>query len=116
MEFQVLPNVAHSRREVELQRLASDHPHIVKIVDVYENKLRGSCCLFVVLEYMSGMMKNYQLTERDTACIMHDLGLAVEHIHALNIAHRDIKPENVMYKYVLKILLEHFFLVLKRGL
>ena len=28
---------------------------------------------------------------------MEKLFLAVNHLHALNIAHRDIKPENIMY-------------------
>lgn len=108
--LKVLPDLEYSRREIALQYLASSHPHIVQIIDVYKNKVRGRYNLYVVLEYMSGgilykKMEEHRLTERDAARIMHDLGSAVEHIHSFNIAHRDIKPENVMYnnKNILKL-------------
>lgn len=41
----------NSRREIELQWRSSQYcEHIVKIVDVYENRVHGSKCLFVVME------------------------------------------------------------------
>uniref|UniRef100_A0A914RF21 Protein kinase domain-containing protein n=1 Tax=Parascaris equorum TaxID=6256 RepID=A0A914RF21_PAREQ len=43
-----------SHREIQLQYIASQHPHVVRILDVYENILQQSKCLFVVMEYMGG--------------------------------------------------------------
>ncbi|KAK7073949.1 MAP kinase-activated protein kinase 3 [Halocaridina rubra] len=36
-------------------------------------------------------------TEREAACIMRAICVAVQHLHLLNIAHRDLKPENLLY-------------------
>lgn len=36
-------------------------------------------------------------TEREAAQIMHEICLALKHLHENNIAHRDLKPENLLY-------------------
>lgn len=36
-------------------------------------------------------------TEREAAQIMHEICLALKHLHDCNIAHRDLKPENLLY-------------------
>jgi serine/threonine protein kinase len=36
-------------------------------------------------------------TEREAAQIMHEICLALKHLHDANIAHRDLKPENLLY-------------------
>jgi mitogen-activated protein kinase-activated protein kinase 2 len=36
-------------------------------------------------------------TEREAAQIMHEICLALKHLHDNNIAHRDLKPENLLY-------------------
>uniref|UniRef100_A0A9J2PLK5 non-specific serine/threonine protein kinase n=1 Tax=Ascaris lumbricoides TaxID=6252 RepID=A0A9J2PLK5_ASCLU len=100
--LKVLPDRPVSRREIQLQYIASQHPHVVRILDVYENILQQSKCLFVVMEYMGGgalfeRIKRGDLTEHEAARIMRDIGSAVAHLHSLGIAHRDIKPENMLY-------------------
>uniref|UniRef100_A0A183UL64 non-specific serine/threonine protein kinase n=1 Tax=Toxocara canis TaxID=6265 RepID=A0A183UL64_TOXCA len=114
--LKVLPDKPLSHREIELQYIAGQHPHVVRILDVYENYLRQSKCLFVIMEYMGGLsnlirslleqlaggalferIKRGDLTEHETARIMRDIGSAVAYLHSLGIAHRDIKPENVLY-------------------
>ena len=36
-------------------------------------------------------------TEREAASIVREIGIAVQHLHLMNIAHRDLKPENLLY-------------------
>jgi len=94
-----------ARREIELHWLASHHPHIVNIVDVYTNLHSNVRCLLVVMECMQGgeLFSRIQerartaFTEREAAEIMKDLCSAVQYLHGQNIAHRDIKPENLLY-------------------
>lgn len=103
--LKVLRDVPKARREVELHYMASDHRHIVKIYDVYENTYNGVKCLLVVMECMEGgeLFSRIQeraqsaFTEREAAEIMYDICCAVQHLHKMNVAHRDIKPENLLY-------------------
>ncbi|KAE8611921.1 hypothetical protein XENTR_v10012637 [Xenopus tropicalis] len=38
-------------------------------------------------------------TEREASEIMRDIGMAIQHLHGMNIAHRDVKPENLLYTH-----------------
>ncbi|PAV56836.1 hypothetical protein WR25_09654 [Diploscapter pachys] len=82
--LKVLRDVPKARREVDLHSAASGHPHIVKVVDVYENTYNDQ-------------RGQQAFTEREAASIMYDICSAVQHLHRQNIAHRDIKPENLLY-------------------
>ncbi|CAI4226490.1 unnamed protein product [Auanema sp. JU1783] len=103
--LKVLRDVPKARREVELHYMASGHPNIVKVVDVYENSYNEVQCLLVVMESMKGgeLFNRIQargqnaFTEREAASIMYQICSAVAHLHSMNIAHRDIKPENLLY-------------------
>lgn len=94
-----------ARREVELHGRASGVPHIVRIQDVYENMYHGKRCLLIVMECMQGgelftriqQRGDQAFTEREASEIMRDIGTAIQHLHAMNIAHRDLKPENLLY-------------------
>lgn len=48
---QMLQDCPKARREVELHWRASQCPHIVRIVDVYENLYAGRKCLLIVMEW-----------------------------------------------------------------
>ncbi|XP_054280460.1 MAP kinase-activated protein kinase 2 [Macrosteles quadrilineatus] len=107
--LKILEDNAKARREAELQWRVSGCKHIVNVIDVYENyyKLHGTIkkCLLVVMELMEGgelfaRISNKpegSFTEREAAETMHEICIAVKHLHDLNIAHRDLKPENLLY-------------------
>lgn len=52
--MQMLQDCPKARREVELHWRASQCPHIVRIVDVYENLYAGRKCLLIVMECLDG--------------------------------------------------------------
>lgn len=94
-----------ARREVDLHWRASPCSNIVRIVDVYENFYQGKKCLLIVMECMEGgeLFSRIQdrgdqaFTEREASVIMKSIGVAIQYLHAINIAHRDVKPENLLY-------------------
>nr|XP_023404126.1 MAP kinase-activated protein kinase 2 isoform X5 [Loxodonta africana] len=99
------PGLPEARREVELHWRASQCPHIVRIVDVYENLYAGRKCLLIVMECLDGgeLFSRIQdrgdqaFTEREASEIMKSIGEAIRYLHSVNIAHRDVKPENLLY-------------------
>ncbi|XP_040484688.1 MAP kinase-activated protein kinase 3 isoform X2 [Ursus maritimus] len=94
-----------ARQEVDHHWQASGGPHIVRVLDVYENMHHGKRCLLIVMECMEGgeLFSRIQergdqaFTEREAAEIMRDIGTAIQFLHSQNIAHRDVKPENLLY-------------------
>lgn len=88
-----------ARQEVDHHWQASGGPHIVRILDVYENMHHGKRCLLIVMECMEGgeLFSRIQergdqaFTEREAAEIMRDIGTAIQFLHSQNIAHRDVK-------------------------
>ncbi|XP_023614755.1 MAP kinase-activated protein kinase 2 isoform X1 [Myotis lucifugus] len=103
--LQMLQDCPKARREVELHWRASQCPHIVRIVDVYENLYAGRKCLLIVMECLDGgeLFSRIQdrgdqaFTEREASEIMKSIGEAIQYLHSINIAHRDVKPENLLY-------------------
>ncbi|XP_045153438.1 MAP kinase-activated protein kinase 3 isoform X2 [Echinops telfairi] len=102
---QLLYDSPKARQEVDHHWQASGGPHIVRILDVYENMHHHKRCLLIVMECMEGgeLFSRIQergdqaFTEREAAEIMRDIGSAVQFLHSQNIAHRDVKPENLLY-------------------
>uniref|UniRef100_A0A669BGV0 non-specific serine/threonine protein kinase n=1 Tax=Oreochromis niloticus TaxID=8128 RepID=A0A669BGV0_ORENI len=103
--LKILYDTPKARREVELHWRASGGPHIVRILSLYENMHHGKKCLLIVMECMEGgeLFSRIQargdqaFTEREVSEIMHDIGMAIEYLHHMDIAHRDVKPENLLY-------------------
>ncbi|XP_045913563.1 MAP kinase-activated protein kinase 2-like isoform X1 [Micropterus dolomieu] len=103
--LKMLQDCPEARREVELHWRVSPCPHIVPIIDVYENIYQGRKCLLIVMECMDGGelfrhiqdRGNHAFTEREASDIMKSIGEAIHFLHSINIVHRDIKPENLLY-------------------
>ncbi|KAM3848599.1 MAP kinase-activated protein kinase 3 isoform 2-T3 [Vipera latastei] len=93
-----------ARQEVDHHWRASGCPHIVHILEVYENIHHGKRCLLIIMECMEGGELFTRIQERGDQAftekaseIMRDIGTAIQHLHGMNIAHRDVKPENLLY-------------------
>ncbi|MBD3106775.1 Stk1 family PASTA domain-containing Ser/Thr kinase [Bacillus sp. AGMB 02131] len=75
-----------------------DHPNIVNIYDVGEEK----DIYYIVMEYVKGMtLKQYiqryhHIPVEKTLHIMEQVTSAIEHAHQHGIIHRDIKPQNIL--------------------
>ena len=77
--------------------LALDHPFIGKMVKSFKNDF----FVFFLIEYINGvtmshLMKNIELSIKDTRFYIASILLAIEYLHKQNIVHRDIKPSNIM--------------------
>uniref|UniRef100_W5KTW5 non-specific serine/threonine protein kinase n=1 Tax=Astyanax mexicanus TaxID=7994 RepID=W5KTW5_ASTMX len=95
-----------SRRGVlrdEIQREVSilqqiQHPNIVTLHDVYENKTD----VVLILELVSGgelfdfLAQKESLSEEEATQFIKQILEGVQYLHTRNIAHFDLKPENIM--------------------
>lgn len=85
--------------EVEIF-LAMDHPHIARLVDVYESEKQ----LHLVMECMEGgelfdrVTKAKKYTEKESAHSVWQMLLAIKYLHCNGIVHRDLKLENFLYE------------------
>lgn len=99
-----------ARQEVQMHFKCSQHPHVVKLYQVFCNDLQfpgeseSRSRLLLIMELMDGgelfnrISEEHGFTERQAAIATKQVALAVYHLHCLNIAHRDLKPENLLYK------------------
>jgi len=96
------------RKEIRVECevfLSMDHPHVVRLLDVYESEEQ----LDLVMECMDGgelfdrvaskkkpSEPRPRLPERDAANATSQMLLALNYIHGLGVVHRDLKLENFM--------------------
>uniref|UniRef100_H2YPM6 non-specific serine/threonine protein kinase n=1 Tax=Ciona savignyi TaxID=51511 RepID=H2YPM6_CIOSA len=84
-------------REIAIMKLI-DHPHILGLYDVYENKKY----LYLILELISGgelfdyLVRKGRLTPREARHFFKQIVSAVDFCHHHNVCHRDLKPENLL--------------------
>ena len=84
-------------REVKLMRLL-DHPHIVKVYDVFETEED----VVVVMEYVSGgelfdfIVAHGKLKTDEARKFFRQILSAIDYCHKNSITHRDLKPENLL--------------------
>uniref|UniRef100_A0A8C7GCH8 BR serine/threonine kinase 2 n=1 Tax=Oncorhynchus kisutch TaxID=8019 RepID=A0A8C7GCH8_ONCKI len=84
-------------REIAILKLI-EHPHVLKLHDVYENKKY----LYLVLEHVSGgelfdyLVKKGRLTPKEARKFFRQIISALDFCHSHSICHRDLKPENLL--------------------
>lgn len=80
--------------------LTLDHPHVARLVNVYEGK--GTVSL--VMEYMAGgelfsrLSVQRRYSEPDASEATRQMLLAVHYLHSHGVVHRDLKLENWLYE------------------
>ena len=76
---------------------ALDHPHIVKLYDMFEDKRN----FYLAMEYVQGgelfdrITKKTYYSEHDARELCKIILSAIQHLHDRDIVHRDLKPENL---------------------
>ncbi|CAI9553033.1 unnamed protein product, partial [Staurois parvus] len=84
-------------REVNILR-GIQHPNIITLQDVYENKTD----VVLILELVSGgelfdfLAQKESLSEEEATRFIKQILEGVNYLHTRNIAHFDLKPENIM--------------------
>ncbi|XP_055901379.1 serine/threonine-protein kinase BRSK2-like isoform X12 [Biomphalaria glabrata] len=84
-------------REIAIMKLI-EHPHVLGLYDVYENKKY----LYLILEHVSGgelfdyLVKKGRLTPKEARKFFRQIISALDFCHSHNICHRDLKPENLL--------------------
>ncbi|XP_018115621.1 serine/threonine-protein kinase BRSK2 isoform X3 [Xenopus laevis] len=84
-------------REIAILKLI-EHPHVLKLHDVYENKKY----LYLILEHVSGgelfdyLVKKGRLTPKEARKFFRQIISALDFCHSHSICHRDLKPENLL--------------------
>ncbi|KAI5726360.1 hypothetical protein M8J76_001261 [Diaphorina citri] len=84
-------------REIAIMKLI-EHPHVLRLSDVYENKKN----LYLILEHVSGgelfdyLVKKGRLTPKEARKFFRQIISALDFCHSHSICHRDLKPENLL--------------------
>uniref|UniRef100_A0AAQ5YFP6 Protein kinase domain-containing protein n=1 Tax=Amphiprion ocellaris TaxID=80972 RepID=A0AAQ5YFP6_AMPOC len=84
-------------REIAILKLI-EHPHVLKLHDVYENNKY----LYLVLEHVSGgelfdyLVKKGRLMPKEARKFFRQIISALDFCHNHSICHRDLKPENLL--------------------
>ena len=75
-----------------------DHPNIIQIIDVYEDKddFHIVTELWIGGELFDYITESKRLSEHIAANVMQQLLSALVHWHEKKIVHRDLKPENLL--------------------
>uniref|UniRef100_A0A8R1XVH5 non-specific serine/threonine protein kinase n=1 Tax=Onchocerca volvulus TaxID=6282 RepID=A0A8R1XVH5_ONCVO len=84
-------------REIAIMKLI-EHPNVLHLYDVYENKKY----LYLLLEHVSGgelfdyLVRKGRLMAKEARRFFRQIISALDFCHAHNICHRDLKPENLL--------------------
>ncbi|EMR11473.1 hypothetical protein PNEG_00488 [Pneumocystis murina B123] len=91
-------NVLHGiEREIVIMKLI-DHPNVMRLYDVWENRHE----LYLILEYIEGgelfdyLVQKGKLDESEAVGYFCQIIAGVDYCHRFNICHRDLKPENLL--------------------
>jgi len=96
-------------REITIMKLI-EHPNVLRLYDVYENKKY----LYLILEHVSGgelfdyLVKKSRLTIKEARKFFKQIISALDFCHSHLICHRDLKPENLLLDDKLNIKIADF--------
>uniref|UniRef100_A0A0X3P3V6 non-specific serine/threonine protein kinase n=1 Tax=Schistocephalus solidus TaxID=70667 RepID=A0A0X3P3V6_SCHSO len=96
-------------REIAIMKLI-EHPHVLGLYDVYENRRY----LFLILEHVSGgelfdyLVKKGRLSVKEARRFFKQIISAIDFCHSHCICHRDLKPENLLLDSKLNIRVADF--------
>ncbi|KAG7261186.1 hypothetical protein CRUP_038296 [Coryphaenoides rupestris] len=84
-------------REIAILKLI-EHPHVLKLHDVYENKkylylVLSTCPAGKLFDYL---VKKGRLTPKEAGKFFRQIISALDFCHSHSICHRDLKPENLL--------------------
>ena len=83
--------------EIQIQK-SLDHPHIVKLVDHFEDQIK--ICLVLELcerKSLTSLLKQHgQVPQSEASHIMKEITQALQYIHSKGIVHRDLKLGNIL--------------------
>ena len=98
-----ISNAARKARFVQEAKAASalNHPNIVTVHDIAEDKLGDLSHDFIVMEYVAGKTLDQLIPRRgmrlnEALKISVQIADALARAHAVGIIHRDLKPSNIM--------------------
>jgi calcium/calmodulin-dependent protein kinase I len=88
------------RDEITALKLLRGGPHVIRLLDVFEEK-NNPDHIFLVFEAMKGgnllsrIVEKEVYTEREARQVCKTVFTAIDYCHKKKVAHRDIKPQNV---------------------
>merc|ERR1719506_2250287 len=95
-----------AQRRVQLESevevfLCMDHPHIARLVDVYERDQHMDLVMECMMggELLDRIRERKKFDEKDTAQQVWQMLLALNYIHSHGMIHCDLKLENFMYDH-----------------
>jgi len=89
------------RDEIKIMQTIADHPNIIRIHEVFEDKE----ALWLVLDYCAGgelfdrirEQDGGSYSEHDAAVVLRQMCAGIAHLHDAKIAHCDLKPDNFLF-------------------
>mmetsp|Transcript_39542 Transcript_39542/g.101085 ORF Transcript_39542/g.101085 Transcript_39542/m.101085 type:complete len:479 (-) Transcript_39542:266-1702(-) len=96
-KLQTPDDIEDVRREIAIMKHL-DHPNVVKLNEVYEDKK----FVHLVMEVCSGgelfdrIVERVYYSEKDAATAVRTMAKIIEHCHLRGVIHRDLKPENFL--------------------
>lgn len=88
--------------EIEVLSRCWDHPNIVQLKNIYDNKFR----VYIVTEILKGgelldrLLEKKFFSEWEASNILYVLARTVHYLHTKGVVHRDLKPSNILYSEV----------------
>ena len=85
-------------REIKILR-EINHPHIIRVYDVFSEKQKRMCLLMEYIPYDLRVLienKSFLFTELDAVEIVFQMLKALNFLHTKAILHRDVKPSNIL--------------------